>query len=71
MKAKGGKVIREPSPVKGESSVIAFIEDPDGYQFKLLERALTSEPLCKVMLRVGDLDQAISFYKKVISFYAT
>ncbi|XP_010668262.2 putative lactoylglutathione lyase [Beta vulgaris subsp. vulgaris] len=64
VKAKGGKVIREPSPVKGESSVIAFIEDPDGYQFKLLERALTSEPLCKVMLRVGDLDQAISFYKK-------
>ncbi|KAJ7969567.1 Lactoylglutathione lyase [Quillaja saponaria] len=64
IKAKGGKVTREPGPVKGGSSVIAFIEDPDGYKFELLERDPTPEPLCQVMLRVGDLDRSIQFYEK-------
>jgi len=64
IKAKGGKVTREPGPVKGGSSVIAFIEDPDGYKFELIERGPTPEPLCQVMLRVGDLDRAINFYEK-------
>ncbi|KAF7147099.1 hypothetical protein RHSIM_Rhsim03G0238900 [Rhododendron simsii] len=65
IKAKGGKVTREPGPVKGGSTVIAFIEDPDGYKFELLERGPTPEPLCQLMLRVGDLDRAINFYEKV------
>ncbi|CAN1215199.1 Probable lactoylglutathione lyase, chloroplastic [Linum perenne] len=47
VKAKGGKVTREPGPVKGGSTVIAFIEDPDGYKFELLERGPTPEPLCQ------------------------
>ncbi|KAE8669166.1 Lactoylglutathione lyase [Hibiscus syriacus] len=64
IKAKGGKVTREPGPVKGGSTVIAFVEDPDGYKFELIERATTPEPLCQVMLRVGDLDRAIKFYEK-------
>ncbi|KAM3407935.1 hypothetical protein ACQJBY_001328 [Aegilops geniculata] len=64
IKAKGGTVTREPGPVKGGKSVIAFIEDPDGYKFELIERGPTPEPLCQVMLRVGDLDRAISFYEK-------
>ncbi|CAL5400245.1 unnamed protein product [Camellia sinensis] len=64
IKAKGGKVTREPGPVKGGSTVIAFIEDPDGYKFELLERGPTPEPLCQVMLRVGDLDCSINFYEK-------
>ncbi|KAG6416333.1 hypothetical protein SASPL_123761 [Salvia splendens] len=64
IKAKGGKVTREPGPVKGGNTVIAFIEDPDGYKFELLERGPTPEPLCQVMLRVGDLDRAIEFYEK-------
>ena len=68
IKAKGGKVTREPGPVKGGSTVIAFIEDPDGYKFELLERGPTPEPLCQLMLRVGDLDRAISFYEKVRVF---
>lgn len=63
--AKGGKVTRNPGPVKGGSTVIAFIEDPDGYKFELLERDATPEPFCQVMLRVGDLDRSIEFYKKV------
>ncbi|PIA64821.1 hypothetical protein AQUCO_00100348v1 [Aquilegia coerulea] len=64
VKAKGGKVTREPGPVKGGNTVIAFVEDPDGYKFELLERGPTPEPLCQVMLRVGDLDRAIKFYEK-------
>ncbi|XP_031250633.1 probable lactoylglutathione lyase, chloroplastic [Pistacia vera] len=64
IKAKGGKVTREPGPVKGGNTVIAFIEDPDGYKFELLERGPTPEPLCQVMLRVGDLDRTINFYEK-------
>nr|TKW24929.1 hypothetical protein SEVIR_3G082800v2 [Setaria viridis] len=64
IKAKGGTVTREPGPVKGGKSVIAFIEDPDGYKFELIERGPTPEPLCQVMLRVGDLDRAINFYEK-------
>lgn len=68
IKAKGGKVTREPGPVKGGSTVIAFIEDPDGYKFELIERGPTPEPLCQVMLRVGDLDRSINFYEKVRIF---
>ncbi|KAM7459372.1 hypothetical protein LguiA_036366 [Lonicera macranthoides] len=64
VKAKGGKVTQEPGPLKGGSTVIAFIEDPDGYKFELLEKGPTPEPLCQVMLRVGDLDRAINFYEK-------
>ncbi|XP_047310693.1 probable lactoylglutathione lyase, chloroplastic [Impatiens glandulifera] len=66
IKAKGGKVTREPGPVKGGKTVIAFIEDPDGYKFELLERGPTPEPLCQVMLRVGDLQRSIEFYKKAL-----
>lgn len=66
VKAKGGKVTREAGPVKGSKSktVIAFIEDPDGYKFELIERGPTPEPLCQVMLRVGDLERSINFYEK-------
>lgn len=64
VKAKGGKVTREPSPVKGGNYTIALIEDPDGYTFELLEKKSTAEPLCQVMLRVGDLDRSINYYKK-------
>jgi lactoylglutathione lyase len=34
----GGKVTREAGPVKGGTSVIAFLEDPDGYKIELIER---------------------------------
>jgi len=39
IRSKGGKVVREPGPVKGGSSMIAFVEDPDGYRIELIERA--------------------------------
>ncbi len=39
IKAAGGKVTREAGPVKGGSTVIAFVTDPDGYKIELIERA--------------------------------
>ena len=39
IRAAGGKVTREPGPVKGGSSVIAFVEDPDQYRIELIELA--------------------------------
>lgn len=36
IKAKGGKVVREAGPMKHGSSILAFIEDPDGYKIELL-----------------------------------
>lgn len=38
VKAAGGKVTREAGPVKGGSTVIAFVTDPDGYQIEFIER---------------------------------
>jgi len=37
-KAVGGIVTREPGPVKGGATVIAFLQDPDGYKIELIER---------------------------------
>jgi len=33
----GGKVTREPGPVKGGTSIIAFVQDPDGYKIELIQ----------------------------------
>jgi len=38
LRAAGVKVTREPGPVKFGTTVIAFIEDPDGYKIELIER---------------------------------
>ncbi len=38
VKAAGGHVSREPGPVKGGTTVIAFVQDPDGYKIELIER---------------------------------
>jgi len=38
MRAAGVKISREPGPVKFGTTVIAFIEDPDGYKIELIER---------------------------------
>lgn len=34
----GGKVVRPPGPMKHGKTVIAFVEDPDGYRVELIER---------------------------------
>jgi lactoylglutathione lyase len=39
IRAAGGKVVREPGPMRHGKTIIAFIEDPDGYKVELIERA--------------------------------
>jgi lactoylglutathione lyase len=38
IKASGGNVTREAGPVKGGTTVIAFVTDPDGYKIELIQR---------------------------------
>ncbi len=38
IRAAGGTVTREAGPVKGGTTVIAFVQDPDGYKLELIER---------------------------------
>jgi lactoylglutathione lyase len=37
VKAKGGTVTREAGPVKGGTTIIAFVQDPDGYKIELIQ----------------------------------
>ena len=39
IRAAGGKITREPGPVQGGATVIAFVVDPDGYKIELIQRA--------------------------------
>ena len=36
IRAQGGKIIREPGPMNAGTTIIAFVEDPDGYPIELL-----------------------------------
>ena len=38
IKARGGKVVREAGPMKHGTTVIAFVEDPDGYKIEVLQK---------------------------------
>ena len=42
VKARGGKVVREAGPMKHGSTVIAFVEDPDGYKIEFIQRGTQS-----------------------------
>ncbi len=39
IRAAGGQITREPGPVKGGTTMIAFVTDPDGYKIELIKRA--------------------------------
>ena len=38
MRAKGANILREPGPMKAGTTVLAFLEDPDGYRIELLAK---------------------------------
>jgi lactoylglutathione lyase len=38
IRKRGGKVVREAGPMKHGTTVIAFVEDPDGYKIELIQR---------------------------------
>lgn len=40
LRAKGAKITREPGPMKHGKTVIAFVEDPDGYKVELIEESV-------------------------------
>jgi lactoylglutathione lyase len=48
IKARGGKVSREPGPMKHGSTVIAFVQDPDGYKVELIQLGNQSNSSQKV-----------------------
>lgn len=68
IRAAGGTISREPGPVKGGSTVIAFAKDPTGYSWELIERkgGPIRDPLAQVMLRVTDLDASIKYYTECL-----
>ncbi|WP_431281193.1 lactoylglutathione lyase [Humitalea sp. 24SJ18S-53] len=39
LRSAGAKITREPGPVKFGTTIIAFVEDPDGYKIELIQRA--------------------------------
>lgn len=41
----GGNIIREPGPVKGGTTVIAFVQDPDGYKIEFIENKQAQDGL--------------------------
>jgi len=45
IKSLGGEITREPGPVKGGSTVIAFVKDPDGYMIELINKKDTGKGL--------------------------
>jgi lactoylglutathione lyase len=40
---KGGRVVREPGPMKHGNTVIAFVDDPDGYKVELIQLSSRSD----------------------------
>jgi catechol 2,3-dioxygenase-like lactoylglutathione lyase family enzyme len=68
MTEKGENVVREPGAVKGGTTVIAFVLDPEGKKIEYIqnskERTLTSE-FNHIMIRVGDLEKSVEFYKSL------
>jgi lactoylglutathione lyase len=53
--------------VKGGKTNIAFVEDPTGYKFEIIEREkLGKEQFAQVMLRVSDLDKSIAYYENCL-----
>ena len=77
VKAAGRKVSRDAGPVKGGKTVIAFVDDPTGYKWELIERPTVdaetgekakeiTEPIAQVMLRVTDLDKSIKYYTECL-----
>ncbi|XP_030542840.1 lactoylglutathione lyase GLX1-like isoform X2 [Rhodamnia argentea] len=62
----GGVVTREPGTTAGGPQVYAFVQDPNGYTFELLQQGPTPQPLNHFELQVTDLNRSVSFYEKAL-----
>lgn len=58
---KQGFHVAEREGVDNEEKY-ALVEDPTGYSFKVIERT-QKDPLCQIMLRVGDIGKSVKFYE--------
>ncbi|XP_038903299.1 lactoylglutathione lyase-like [Benincasa hispida] len=63
-RANGALVIHKPQKVN--QTIFAFVEDHDGYKFKLIQRTTSSDPLVEIMLHVQDLNTSLNFYTKAL-----
>ncbi len=45
LRKAGARIVREPGPVKGGTTHIAFVEDPDGYKIELIQRSQAGKGL--------------------------
>ncbi len=59
IRAAGGKITREAGPVKGGSTIIAFVTDPDGYKIELIERDYAT-PLAELFWQAWSSGEKIS-----------
>lgn len=63
-RANGALVIHKPQKVN--QTIVAFVQDRDGYKFKLIQRTSLTDPLVQIMLHVQDLNPSLNFYTKAL-----
>jgi lactoylglutathione lyase len=51
------------APAKERNDTYAYLEDPDGYKFKLIQRKSSREPFSQVSFRVADVDRSILYHQ--------
>ena len=62
-RANGALVIQKPQKIN--QTMFAFVQDHDGYKFKLIQSKCLADPLVQIMFHVQDLNRSINFYTKV------
>ena len=65
IKKAGGKVTREPGPMKHGTTVIAFVEDPDGYKIELIERLEKNENIYFLEYEIDDEAISLEYYERL------
>lgn len=53
------------APINERNVTCAYLEDPDGYKFKLIQRKKSREPFSQVSFRVADVDRSILYHQDV------
>jgi lactoylglutathione lyase len=67
IKAAGGTVTRDAGPVKGGTTEIAFVEDPTGYKYELIQRPEhKGDRILHMMFRVKDLEASKQYYTEAL-----
>ena len=67
VRANGGVILQEAATIVNGSVAFAFVQDPNGYTFEILQVDQTPEPLSQIKLRVLNFNRATQFYQRVYS----